>query len=60
MKEYECAICKKLAARGIKGEERFKGTRKEVRKHLREVHHVKGVNKSDQSKITENLIAREI
>lgn len=68
MKSYECAICKGLVARGIKNEERFMSTRKEVRKHLREVHHLKGkkneqaLRKEDlgQSDITKNMIATEI
>lgn len=66
IKTYSCAICENLA-RKVKGEKRFAGTRKEVRKHLSEVHHIKGVKnfmnlkKSEfgQSEITKNTIARE-
>jgi hypothetical protein len=67
IKIYECAICKRLVDNHVKGEVGFKGTRKDVRKHLHDVHklkHVKntkGVNKKDfgQSSITKNTIAVE-
>jgi hypothetical protein len=67
-KFYECAICKRLVDNGVKGEERFFGTRKDVRKHLHDIHHLKhiknkeGVPKKDlgQSQITLNTIAKEI
>lgn len=63
-KIYECAICKKLARKGLKGEKRFIGTRKAVRKHLVEVHRLRGrknlggLSKKEfgQSNITKNCI----
>ena len=42
IKIFECEICKRLSDRKIKGEERFRGTRQVVRKHLVEVHRIKG------------------
>ena len=64
MKIYECAICKGFVKKGLQGEELFKGTRKDVRKHLVEVHHIKGQNnfiglkkEELESKITKNTIA---
>lgn len=39
MKVFECAICKEFFFNKVKGETRFFGTRKDVRKHLREIHH---------------------
>ncbi len=42
VKKYECAICKNLAKSLSKKRERFFGTRKDVRKHLREKHNIKG------------------
>ena len=41
IKTYRCGICKK-------GENEFSSTRKEVRKHLREVHGVKGQSMKDK------------
>ena len=43
IKTYECSICERLTKKGLKGEKRFTGTRKNVRKHLREIHHIKGI-----------------
>lgn len=40
IKVFECAICKGLHQKNIKGEKRFIGTRKDVRLHLIKVHHV--------------------
>jgi hypothetical protein len=68
VKYYECAICKKMFYNKVRGEERFQGTRNEVRKHLHDVHHLKhiknngGTNKKElgQSRITLNTIAVEI
>lgn len=42
IKIYECAICNRLVENKVKGEKKFFGTRKDVRKHLQEVHHMKG------------------
>lgn len=42
IKIYECAICKRFVQRKIKGQERFRGTRKDVRKHLVEDHRIRG------------------
>ena len=42
IKIHECSICRRLFNAGIKGEERFMGTRKQVRNHLTEVHRIKG------------------
>ena len=63
IKVFECAICKKLALKGLKGEKRFIGTRKDVRNHIRDIHKVKGrkntfgVPKREfgTSRITQNL-----
>jgi hypothetical protein len=41
-KIYECEICKRLTKNKVKGHSRVKGTRKDIRKHLREIHGVKG------------------
>jgi hypothetical protein len=68
IKYYECKICKHLNDRGVKGIERYKGTRKEVRKHLHDEHHLKhiknirGMTKKDfgQSDITKNTLSFEI
>lgn len=68
IKIYECAICLRLSDKGVKGENRFRGTRKSVRKHLVELHHIKGrknkqgVNTKEfgRSKITENIISEEL
>lgn len=65
MKIYECKICKRLA-KNIKKEKRFRGTRKMVRKHLVEIHHIKGgsghgykIEGHDQSEITKNMLSEE-
>jgi hypothetical protein len=42
IKIYECALCKKFAHDNIRGFERVTGTRKEIRKHLANEHHIKG------------------
>ena len=42
VKIYECAICKRLVDNMVRGNERFISTRKDVRKHLVEIHNVKG------------------
>ncbi|MEM5867088.1 MAG: hypothetical protein QXG39_04135 [Candidatus Aenigmatarchaeota archaeon] len=57
MKEYRCLLCKKIF-----------GTRKEIRKHIREIHKVKGFRKrhiprgkrKGSSDITKNMEAYEI
>ncbi len=62
VKIYECGICKK------RGGERFRGIRKEVRKHLREVHHVSGTTslkgadkkETERSLVTANTISEEV
>jgi hypothetical protein len=40
IKIFECAICKDFARKGLKGEKRVIGNRKDIRHHLREVHHI--------------------
>ena len=63
-KIYECAICKKLSKNMKSKITRFKGTRKQVRKHLVEEHHIKGrknpgrLNKKEfgPSNISQNTI----
>jgi hypothetical protein len=40
IKVFECAICKQMFFNNVKGETRFIGTRKDVRYHLRKIHHV--------------------
>ena len=63
VKIFECARCKELSKK-MKGQERFTGTRKQVRKHLVSVHRVMGrknsgrLNKKDfgQSNISKNTI----
>ncbi len=43
IKKYECGICKSLSeSRFSKKRERFFGTRKDVRKHLKDKHKIKG------------------
>ena len=66
IKIFECRICKSLIDRGIGGTKRFRGTRQDVRKHLREVHNKKGnrggSHKGHQegvSQITEATISEE-
>lgn len=67
IKIYECLLCRQLVNNKVKGQERFRGTRKEVRKHLVEVHNMKGrknksgLNKKEfgNSMITKNTIAEE-
>lgn len=58
IKIYECSICKKLTGK-IKGEERFTGTREEVRKHLREVHNIKGGRGSKKGNKDKSMITAE-
>jgi hypothetical protein len=40
IKIFECAICKQLYFNNVKGEVRFYGTRKDVREHLKKIHHI--------------------
>ncbi len=47
IKIYECEICKSLVKNKVAGQKRYKGTRKGVRKHLREVHGIKGRKNQD-------------
>jgi len=53
VKEYECAICKDLTDNQVKGQKRFIGTRKAVREHLVNEHHLskrrnpQGIKKSE-------------
>ncbi|MCK9430521.1 MAG: hypothetical protein M0R17_11015 [Candidatus Omnitrophica bacterium] len=65
---YECKICKGLVDRGVKGIKRFRGTRKDVIKHLHDEHHLKHIKNSQgkpkkdfgQSSITLNTLVVEI
>ena len=67
IKIYECKICKGFVERGLKGEKRITGIRKDVRKHLVEVHNIKGqkntqgLTKKDMGKssITNNMLSEE-
>jgi len=67
IKIYECLICKQLAERGVKGQTRFRGTRKDIRKHLVEEHNLKGrknkhgLNGKEfgESRITHSTISEE-
>ncbi len=67
-KIYECKICKRFVQKGIKGYERVRGTREKVRKHIVEVHHIRGrknvlgelKREFGPSNITENIIAEEM
>lgn len=64
MKIYECGLCNKFVKSGIKGYSIFKGTRKCIRKHLVDVHGIKGKQKNVngknlQSDLTKNTIVRE-
>lgn len=64
IKIFECKICKGFYQNGVKGEERFLGTRQEIREHLVKVHNMKGrknknnLKKKDfgQSQISQNTI----
>lgn len=69
IKTYECKICYDRVKSGFsKDAERVKGTRKAIRKHLREIHNKKhqkntyGVSKKDfgQSEITKNMLSYEV
>lgn len=63
VKIFECARCKELSKK-MTGEKRFIGTRKQVRKHLVDIHRIKGIknygrlNKKEfgQSNISKNTI----
>ncbi len=67
IKTYECKICKDLNDRGIKGQERFGGSRQDVRKHLVQVHRIRGrkntqgLQKKDfgKSNITKNTLVED-
>jgi hypothetical protein len=69
IKIFECGICKQLFLNNVKGETRFKGNRRDVREHLRKVHHInreagkpehKGNRlrdgKDNRSRVTQNCI----
>ena len=67
IKIYECKVCNERFKNKMKNAERFRGSRQDVRKHLREVHGIKGrKNKAGltrgehgQSKITEKILSEE-
>ncbi len=67
IKIYECKICKGFVERKLKGEKGFRGIRKDVRKHLVNIHNIKGqkniqgLNKKDfgKSMITNNMLSEE-
>jgi hypothetical protein len=40
IKVFECALCKQEVQTGVKNSRRTYGTRKEIRQHLREIHHI--------------------
>lgn len=40
IKIFECALCLRETQTGVKKSKRFYGTRKDVRHHLREIHHI--------------------
>ena len=42
IKKYECGLCKGRIDSKTKKEKKFVGNRKDVRKHLRESHNIKG------------------
>lgn len=52
IKIYSCAVCQR---RG----EKFESTRKRVRKHLREIHGVKGLSMRDNKKKDYSLVSEE-
>ena len=67
IKIFECKICKGFVQNRIRGEKRFEGTRWDVRKHLTEVHHIKGrrnqfgfkLKEFGKSHITNQMTSRE-
>lgn len=50
MKIYECKICKRNNARRPTKYPRFRGTRKDVRLHLRNEHLIRGLNYRNSTK----------
>lgn len=67
IKKYECKICKDFVKNGVKGQSRLISSRSVVRKHLVDVHRIKGrknrsgLKKDDfgESFITKNTIAED-
>lgn len=65
IKIFECEICKGFFQNKIKGEKRFRGNRRDVRKHLVEDHKIKGMKNIfgmktkdfGQSPITKEMIS---
>lgn len=55
---YECKLCKGFKKSKIKGFDEFKGTRKSVRKHLREVHGINGLQRDYKGKRMESNLTK--
>jgi hypothetical protein len=53
IKIFECSICRRLIDNNFTGIEKFTGTRKDVRKHIVEEHHIKGRHNTEGKKIVE-------